>query len=71
LSKNQIENITVYCDEKREWMREYTVLGEKRWAMCLMILKDGRVERLVRELDVELAIEVIKTSVASLKMENS
>lgn len=71
LNKNQIENIPVYCDEKREWMREYTVLGEKRWAMCLMILKNGRVERLVRELDMELATEVIKTSVASLKMENS
>lgn len=71
LSKNQIDNITVYCDEKREWMREYTVLGEKRWAMNLMILKNGRVERLVRELDVELATDVIKASIASIKMENS
>lgn len=70
LSKNQIQNISIYCDEKREWMREYTVLGEKRWAMCLMVLKDGRVEKLVRELDVELAPDVIMTCVNSLKMEN-
>jgi len=67
LKKNDIDNINVYCDEKREWMRQYTVLGENRWAMCSMVLKDGRVEKLVRELDVELATQVIKSFVKSMK----
>ena len=70
LTKNQIDNITIYCDEKREWMREYTVLGEKRWTMCLMILKEGRVEKLVRDLDVELATQVINSSITSLNADN-
>lgn len=71
LRKNEIDNINIYCDEKREWMREYTVLGETRWAMCAMVLHDGRVEKIVRELDVELATQVIKSSVKSLKMDSS
>lgn len=71
LKKNDIDNINVYCDEKREWMRQYTVLGEKRWAMCSMVLKDGRVAKLVRELDVELVTQVIKSSIKSMKMESS
>ncbi len=61
LKKNEIENISVYSDEKRAWMREYTVLGESRWAMCLLVLKQGRVEKLVREMDVELATQVINS----------
>lgn len=71
LRKNDIDNINVYSDEKREWMREYTVLGETRWAMCAMVLHDGRVEKIVRELDVELATQVIKSSIKSLKMDSS
>ena len=66
LKKNEIENLNIYCDEKREWMREYTVLGDKRWAMNLLVLQEGRVERLVREVDVELVTQVIKSSVTSL-----
>eukprot|EP00553_Chaetoceros_curvisetus_P003224 CAMPEP_0204618154 /NCGR_PEP_ID=MMETSP0717-20131115/4894_1 /ASSEMBLY_ACC=CAM_ASM_000666 /TAXON_ID=230516 /ORGANISM="Chaetoceros curvisetus" /LENGTH=243 /DNA_ID=CAMNT_0051631835 /DNA_START=295 /DNA_END=1026 /DNA_ORIENTATION=- len=64
LKKNNIENIHVLCDEKREWMREYTVLGEQRWAMCMIVVQEERVKNLVRELDVELATQVIKTAVA-------
>jgi len=61
LKKNEINNISIYSDEKREWMREYTVLGENRWAMCMMVLTEGRVDKLVREVDVELATQVIKS----------
>lgn len=62
LKKNDIENMNIYTDEKREWMKEYTVLGEDRWSMCMMVLKNGRVDKLVRELDVELATQVIKSA---------
>lgn len=64
LKKNNIHNLHILCDEKREWMREYTVLGEQRWAMCMIVLQEKRVKNLVRELDVELATQVIKTAVA-------
>jgi hypothetical protein len=36
-----------------------------------MVLHDGRVEKIVRELDVELATQVIKSSIKSLKMDSS
>lgn len=67
LKKNDISNVNVYCDEKREWMREYTVLGENRWSMSVLILADKRVERLVRDVDLELAIPTIQNAIQSLK----
>jgi len=66
LRKRKIKNLTVYSDEKREWMREYTALGEKRWAICMFIIADGRVQKLVRELDANAADKVIKGAVNSL-----
>jgi hypothetical protein len=67
LKKNDISNVNVYCDEKREWMREYTVLGENRWSMSVLILADKRVERLVRDVDLELAVPTIQNAIQSLK----
>jgi len=67
LKKNEISNVNVYCDEKREWMREYTVLGENRWTMSVMILADNKVKRLVRDVDLELAIPTIQNVIQSLK----
>mmetsp|Transcript_3837 Transcript_3837/g.8275 ORF Transcript_3837/g.8275 Transcript_3837/m.8275 type:complete len:312 (+) Transcript_3837:102-1037(+) len=66
LKKNRIEDATIYSDEKREWMRGYTALGEKRWSMCMFILRDGKIERLVRDLDADLAPTVVKNAVKSL-----
>lgn len=67
IKKNDISNVSIYCDEKREWMREYTVLGENRWSMSLMILANGRVERLVRDVDAELAIPTLLNALQSMK----
>lgn len=67
LKKNDISNVNIYCDEKREWMREYTVLGENRWSMSVLILADKRVERLVRDVDLELAVPTIQNAIQSLK----
>lgn len=66
LKKNGIDNVHMLCDEKREWMREYTVLGENRWSMCLLVLQEKRVEKLVREVDVELVTKVIKAATQKL-----
>ena len=58
--------VNIYSDEKREWMREYTALGERRWSMCLFVLQDGVVRRLVRELDADLAPSVVQNAGKSL-----
>mmetsp|Transcript_31510 Transcript_31510/g.36227 ORF Transcript_31510/g.36227 Transcript_31510/m.36227 type:complete len:309 (+) Transcript_31510:105-1031(+) len=67
LKKQGITTINILCDEKREWMREYTALGEKRWAMCMFILQDTRVQKLVREVDVELASHVVQSAVKTME----
>lgn len=67
LKKQGLSSINIYCDEKREWMREYTALGAKRWAMCMFIVAEGRVQRIVREMDVDTVGSVIQNAVKSLK----
>ncbi len=67
LKKQGYTSINIYCDEKREWMREYTALGEKRWTICLFVVAEGRIQRLVREMDVDTVSSVIQSAVKSLK----
>ena len=67
LKKNKLEeDATIFSDEKREWMREYTALGEKRWSMTCFVLGDGKIQKLVRELDQDLAPTVVRNAVKSL-----
>eukprot|EP00551_Chaetoceros_affinis_P007796 CAMPEP_0203670982 /NCGR_PEP_ID=MMETSP0090-20130426/6919_1 /ASSEMBLY_ACC=CAM_ASM_001088 /TAXON_ID=426623 /ORGANISM="Chaetoceros affinis, Strain CCMP159" /LENGTH=327 /DNA_ID=CAMNT_0050535977 /DNA_START=21 /DNA_END=1004 /DNA_ORIENTATION=- len=68
LKKQGMTSINVFCDEKREWMREYTALGEKRWAMCMFIVADGRVQKLVRELDSVSISSVVQNAITSLSI---
>ena len=67
LKKEGIKTVDVFCDEKREWMREYSALGEERWAMCMFVVSDGRVVKVVRELDVDSVSPVIQNAVKSFK----
>lgn len=64
--KNEIEDIIIYSDEKREWMRAYTALGKKRWSLTMFILADGKVQKLIRELDVDLMDKAISNAINSL-----
>lgn len=64
--KNEVKDINVFSDEKREWMRAYTALGDKRWSMCMFILVDGKVQRMIRDLDVDLAERAIANAINSL-----
>lgn len=68
LKKQGISDLNIFCDEKREWMREYTTLGEKRWAMCMFIVADGRVQKLVRDIDGVAVTKVIQNAIKSLKL---
>jgi hypothetical protein len=59
----------VYSDEKLQWMRAYTALGDKRWSMTIFLLSDGRVSRLAREVDFYGASRTIHNAVKSLAEE--
>ena len=91
----------IYSDEKREWMRAYTALGEKvitiflflfnivpesifnsfsffqnkkyfiisqpkRWTICLFVVSDGRVKKIVRDLDSDMCVDVTNKVVRTL-----
>lgn len=58
-----MESISVYSDEKMEWMRSYTALGETRWSTTLFVLADQRVQKLVRELSSVMATNVVQNAV--------
>jgi hypothetical protein len=60
------DNADVYADEKLQWMRAYTALGEKRWSMTMFIIKEGRVSRLAREVDLYGATRTIRNAVNTL-----
>jgi len=66
LKKRELTNLKVLSDEKREWMRAYTALGEERWAICMFVIADGRVQKLVRELDANVADKVVKGAINGL-----
>lgn len=67
LKKEGMEGkIEVFSDEKMEWMRAYTALGEKRWSMSMFIIAHGRVQKLVREMDFYAASRAIRNAVKSM-----
>lgn len=66
MKKNGVENVEVYSDEKLQWMRAYTALGEKRYFMCMFIVRNERVEKLAREVDGSMAARVIQNAIKSL-----
>ena len=72
LKKNEGLNgkIEIYSDEKKEWMRAYTALGEDRLSMTLFLLSEGRVQKLVREVDVYAASRVIRNAIKSFEQES-
>lgn len=60
------EKMTVLTDEKMDWMREYTALGEKRFSITMFILKEGRCEKIAREVEAELITETVKNAIRAM-----
>ncbi|EJK46057.1 hypothetical protein THAOC_35299 [Thalassiosira oceanica] len=58
--------LRILSDEKLDLMREYTALGEKRFSMTMFILRSGKVERLVREVEAEVLKKVVVNACKSL-----
>lgn len=56
----------VLVDEDRGWMKEYTALGETRFSMTIFVLRDGKVEKIVREVEAEVLPMVISNAIRSL-----
>jgi hypothetical protein len=67
LKKNPNKQIDIYSDEKLEWMRAYSALGEKRWSMTLIVIKDEKIQKLAREVDGIQVTRVVKNAINSLE----
>lgn len=64
--KKQLLDIELLSDVHKQWMKEYTALGKQSWSMSMFILANGRVQRLVRRLDVDSACTIVRNAVKSL-----
>lgn len=62
---NPSESLEIFSDEKMEWMRAYTALGDKRWSMTMFIIADERVRKLARDVDGLAATRVIQNAINS------
>lgn len=49
--QQQTQSLEVYSDEKMEFMRTYTALGDQRWTMTMYIIATERIQKLVRNVD--------------------
>ena len=56
----------ILTDENMGWLREYTALGEKRFSITMFVLRNGRVEKLAREVEAEVLPMVVKNAIRSL-----
>jgi hypothetical protein len=67
LKKDSITtDLQVYSDEKMEWMRAYSALGDTRWSMTMFIIAGERVQKLAREVEGVSATRVIRNAVKSM-----
>lgn len=68
LKKNELEGkVEIFADESLGFMREFTALGEKRLSMSVFVLADGRVQKLVRDLDFYSSAKVVRKAIESMK----
>ena len=66
MKKSSLEDIKIYSDEKLDWMRAYTALGEQRWSMTMFIIQDGRVAKLARDVAAVSVCRVVENAIKSL-----
>ena len=68
-SKHPEEKVDVYSDEKMQWMRAYTALGETHWSLTMFIIKRGKVAKLARDIDQYGACRTVRNAVNALSQE--
>ena len=62
--------VDLYSDEKMDWMRCYTALGETRWSMTMFVIAEGRVQKLARDIDRYGATRTIQNAVKAFENES-
>ena len=67
MKKSNTKEFSLFSDEKREWMRAYTALGENRWSMTMFILADERLQKIARELDAVQATDAVQNTVKAME----
>lgn len=67
MKKSNVKDVNILSDEKREWMRGYTALGENRWSMTMFVLADERVQKIAREMETIGATKVVRNAVESME----
>jgi len=67
LKKNNVQKLEIYSDENRDWMQEYSALGEERWSMCMFVLADKAIQKLDFELNVYTALNTVTNAVRDFK----
>ncbi|KAL7563005.1 hypothetical protein ACA910_013529 [Epithemia clementina (nom. ined.)] len=61
---------SILSDEKMEWMRVMTALGEERWSMTLYLIDEtNTIQRLVRQVDMYAIVHVVEKAVESFRNE--
>ena len=65
----QTHSLEVYSDEKMEFMRTYTALGDQRWTMTVYIIATERIQKLVRNVDQYTASRTIQNAIQAYKDE--
>jgi len=69
VKKSGLQSIQILSDEKREWMRSYTALGEDRWSMTMFVVSDERLQKIAREMPSISAVKTIHNAVKALEAE--
>ena len=69
LAQPQTHSLEVYSDEKMEFMRTYTALGDQRWTMTVYIIATERIQKLVRNVDQYTASRTIQNAIQAYKDE--
>ena len=64
------DKVDLYSDEKMEWMRAYTALGENRWSMTMFIIEKGRVAKIARDVDQYGACRAVRNAIKALSEES-
>ena len=57
------QSLEVYSDEKMEFMRTYTALGDQRWSMTMYVIATERIQKLVRNVDQYTASRTIQNAI--------
>lgn len=66
MKKNKMMKIMIYADEKMEWLRKYSALGTERFSMCFFVIKDGKVNRVARDVDGVFSTKIVANAVRGL-----